>query len=46
MYDMIGRVLDPEQKQDGQDGEDDQRLGHNVVLVLVLVVNLKNVRVS
>ena len=43
---MIRRVLYPEKEYNGEDGEDDEPLGHNVVQIPLPVVYLKYVRAS
>ena len=43
---MIWRVLYPEKEYNGEDSEDDEPLGHNVVQIPLPVVYLKYVRVS
>ena len=42
---MIFRVLDPEKKDDGDDGEDDQGLGDDVVYCFLNILHVKYVGV-
>ena len=44
-YQVIFRVLDPEKKDDGDDGEDDQGLGDDVVYCFLDILHVKYVGV-